>query len=175
MIEFIVYIVIPLFCLLLVITVFLHLLFRVPYVPSPMRAVRRMIKLAEIKQKDVVYDLGCGDGRLLFEAEKKGALAEGFEIAPLVYLLAIVCKLVARSKAKVHFKSMFSVKMHKADVIFCYLLPGALKKLAEKFQKECKKGTKIISHTFRIQGMEPVKILRKNRRLRLPTVYLYQI
>ncbi|KKU80174.1 MAG: hypothetical protein UY05_C0012G0012 [Candidatus Peregrinibacteria bacterium GW2011_GWA2_47_7] len=177
MIEAIILFGVPLFLLLLTITVLLHIVFQIPYVPSRNRVVNRMIRIADLKKDDVVFDLGCGDGRLLIAAEKQKGVkaAEGFEIAPLVYLLAQFRKWLAHSRMKIHFKNLFDVRLRRANVIFCYLLPGAMKRLSKKFRKECEKGTRIVSHTFRIPDMEPIKIFKKNKRRNLPTVYLYQI
>ena len=163
------------FMLALLVTVLLHIVFRVPYVPSQTRVVKRMMRLSGLKPNERVYDLGCGDGRLLLAAEKKGALAEGFEIAPLVYLLGYAKKLICRSRVKLHFKNFFSIDLKNANVIFCYLLPGALKKLSSKLQRQCRKGARIVSNSFRIPVLTPKKILRRQKKRDLPTVYLYQI
>lgn len=176
MFEILVVFLVPLFLVLLAATVLAHIFFRVPYVPSRKRVVKKMIEAANLKPKETVYDLGCGDGRLLIEAEKKAKIrGTGFEIAPLVYLLALAKKLLTKSKFSLRFQNFFTVNLKRADVIFCYLLPGALSKLALKIKKECRKDTRIISHTFHIPGLKPVKIIKKNLRTKTPTIYLYKI
>lgn len=164
------------FVILLETTAIIHLWFRIPYVPSKNRVVGRMIELARLKPKDTVYDLGCGDGRILFAAEKtKGVRAHGFEIAPLVYFLAVLRKLILRSRAKIHFRSLLRADLSRANVIFCYLIPTVMPSLYKKLKHECKKGTRIISNTFHIPGLKPQKIYPKNPAASLPTIYVYRI
>jgi precorrin-6B methylase 2 len=164
------------FTLLFIVTAFVSLFLRVPYVPTKKRVMEEIIKQAKLKEGQNFYDLGCGDGRVLIEAEKEAKVnAVGYEIAPLVYIFAIIRKIVNRSKAKIKFKNFFNDNLGKADVIFCYLMPKELKKLAVKIKKECKKGTHIISNTFHIEGLEPVKVIPKNEKTKIPTLYFYQI
>lgn len=136
-----------------------------------------MISIAGLRSKEKVLDLGCGDGRLLFEAERKRKKirAVGFEVAPLVYLLAKLRKWFFRSNASIKFQNFFRVNLRDADVIFCYLLPGTMEKLSGKIRKECRKGTRVISNTFHLPGFQPVKIMKRNRKLGLPTIYLYRV
>ena len=163
------------FFILLLVTVFVHMFFLVPYVPSTNRVVEKMISAAHLKAKETVYDLGCGDGRLLLSAEKKKVKTVGFEIAPLVFLLALLRKIMARSKTHICFKSFFSANLSKANVIFCYLIPNVMPRLALKIKKECKKGTRIVSNTFHIPGLKPHRIYAKDAPAGTPTVYVYKI
>jgi len=168
--------VILIFILLFVITAFVSLFLKVPYVPTKKRVMQEIIKQADLKNGQTFFDLGCGDGRMLIEAEKsKNINAVGYEIAPLVYLLAIARKFFSRSKAQIKFKNFFNENLGKADVIFCYLMPAELAKLAKKVKKECKKGTKIISNTFHIQGLKPVKTIPRNKKTKIPTLYFYEV
>ena len=162
--------------LLMLATAMINLFIRVPYVPSKMRVVKKVIEVADLKTGEHVYDLGCGDGRLLLEAEKKAKImAEGYEAAPIPYLFAQIKKLFHHSRMHISMRNFFKVDLKNADVIFCYLGPETMTKLAEKFKKECKKGTRIISHTFHLEGFTPTKVIAKNSKLKLPTIYLYQI
>ncbi len=162
--------------LLLFSTAIINLLIRVPYVPSSMRVVRKVVEAADIQDGEKVYDLGCGDGRLLFEAEKKAHIqGEGYELASIPYLFARIKKFFLRSNIQIFMKNFFKIDLQNADVIFCYLGPEPMQKLAEKFRKECKKGTRIISHTFQMKGFTPVKTIERNPASRLPVIYIYQI
>lgn len=169
------------FVFLMLVTAIVNLFIQVPYVPSRKKIVRHLIQLAQIQNGQTIYDLGCGDGRFLVEAEKsakqehKTIKAVGFELAPLPFLLAQLKKWLYHCRYKVSMRNFFYENLSKADMIFCYLGPETLKKLAEKIQKECRKGTKIYSHTFKIEGMTPTKVWTKNPKLHLPTIYLYQI
>lgn len=173
--DAIVIFVVPIVLVLLAYTVLVHIFFRIPYVPTRQRIVKKLIRVAQLKPHETVYDLGCGDGRLLIEARRKAKInAVGFEIAPLVYLLAWVTKLLARSPISLKFQNLFKTNLRQADVIFCYLLPEAMVKISRKIKKECRKGTRIISHTFQLPGFDPIKIIKKNRQTNMPTIYVYQ-
>lgn len=164
------------FLILLFSTAVIHMAYITPFVPTRMKVVRKMVKVAGLKPKETVFDLGCGDGRLLIEAEKTARVKTvGFEIAPLVYIFAWVRKIFARSRMSLQFKSFFSAPLKNADVIFCYLIPTVMPRLAEKMKRECKRGTRIISNTFHIPGLTPVQILKKNLREHTPTIYVYRI
>lgn len=164
------------FLIVLGITVITHLIFLVPYVPTSRKVAERMLKAAELKPRETVYDLGCGDARLLIAAEKRTKIIPvGFEIAPLPFLLALMRKLFARSKVRIHFKNFFKAHLGKANVIFCYLFPETMAKLAKKFKSECKRGTRIISNTFHIPGMSPYRVIAKDPKKGLPTIYVYRI
>ncbi len=164
------------FFVLLIATVFVHMFFLVPYVPSTNRVVQKMISAADLKPKETVYDLGCGDGRLLLAAEKKVKVkAVGFEIAPLVFFLAFLRKWIAHSKVQIHFVSFFAANLRRANVIFCYLIPNVMPRLAAKIKKECKKGTRIVSNTFHIPGLKPYRIFAKDPANGTPTIYVYKI
>lgn len=135
-----------------------------------------MIEMADLKEGEIVYDLGCGDGRLLIEAEKKQNIeARGFEIAPIPFLLASLKKWFENAKIKLYFSNFLKANLHDADVIFCYLGPDAMAALYQKMKKECRKGTRIISNTFRILEIKPVKTRPKDILEKIPTIYLYEI
>ncbi|MBN1494152.1 hypothetical protein JW911_00230 [Candidatus Peregrinibacteria bacterium] len=164
------------FCLLISLTAFVSIFYRVPYVPTSRRVIDKIFSTIKLKKGNKFVDLGCGDGRMLQEAEKRAkADGTGYEIAPLVYLMALCKKIVSGSKYKIHYKNFFKDKLDYADVIFCYLMPFQLKKLSNKIQKECKKGTVIVSNTFKIEGMRPKKIIPKNIPEKTPSLYIYQI
>lgn len=161
---------------LMMLTVIVHLFIRVPFVPSKKRVISRVLDLAKLKDGENVYDLGCGDGRFLMEAEKRARIkATGFEAAPIPYLLAYLLKWINRAKFRISMKNFFKTDLGMADVIFCYLGPETMAELAGKFKKECHKGTRIYSHTFHIEGMTPVKVWARNPAQKLPSIYLYEI
>lgn len=164
------------FTILFILTALVSLILRVPYVPTKKKVMEKILGEIDMKHGDTFIDLGCGDGRMLIEAEKRKKIqAIGYEIAPMIYLLALTRKLFNRSNAKIHFKNFFKENLQKADIIFCYLMPSKLKKLAKKIKKECKKGTQIISNTFKIKGLKPTKVIPKNDKTKTPTLYFYKL
>lgn len=161
---------------LMLCTAIISMLIRVPYVPSKMNVVHKMIKIAHLKKNDVVYDLGCGDGRLLIEAAKaKTIQAKGYEAAPIPFLLAKIRNFLTRTRIKIYPQNFFNANLRDANVIFCYLGPETMANLYKKLKKECRKGTKIISNTFSIHNAKPVKVWSKNQKQKLPNIYLYEI
>lgn len=160
----------------LFLTGLINFISRVPYVPSRKSAIQKMLKLAQLKPGQTIYDLGCGDGRLLFTAEKHyRTQGIGFEIAPLVYLSGLLRKFITRSKSQIRFQNFFHVNLKNAHTIFCYLTPYALKKLVPKLKKECPKGTRIFSNTFSIEGLKPQKVFARDQKTKTPKIFLYQL
>lgn len=164
------------FTLMALLTAVASLFVRVPYVPTKKQVAQKMIKVAHLKKDDTVYDLGCGDGRLLFEAEKSVKIhAKGYELAPIPYFFAKIQQVFLKSKTNIQMANFFGADLKDANIIFCYLSPDIMVKLYKKIKKECKKGTKIISNTFSIHGVKPSKIWIKNQKQKLPNIYLYEI
>lgn len=162
-------IIILIFVIVLFFTALAGLILRIPFVPSNKKSVKKMIEIADLKKGQKVYDLGCGDARIITEATKKGTTAIGYELAPLAYILGYLRIKLTNSSGKILFQDFFKANLKDADVIFCYLTPEPLSKLLPKFQKECKKGTKIISNTFKIKDLEPIQKIDK------PKLYIYEI
>lgn len=129
-----------------------------PFVPTPLRAVKKMLKISGLKKGDKVYDIGCGDGRVVYMAAKEyGADATGFELSPFIYAFARIRHFLWRSKAKIKFANFKTQDLSDADVIFCYLLPETLTKLEPKLSRELKPGARVISYAFPIAPWEEKK------------------
>lgn len=162
------------FTLLLLITVLVNIVSGAPFVPSGRRTIDRMLQAAQFKKGERVYDLGCGDGRLLIRAEKQyGIHGIGYENAPIAYLLGRLNKWIHRSKVDLRFGTLFKANLKDADVLLMYLGPELQKKLMPKIKKECRKGTRLISNTFHLPGMEPTQTLPRDKKAGANTVYLY--
>lgn len=147
-----------------------------PFVPTPMKAGRRMMKVAGIKEGDNVVDIGCGDGRLAYlAANKHGAKATGYELSPLVYFLAKIRQLFWRSKAKIKFGDFRMCNLTGTDYIVCYMLPDTLKRFIPKFEKELSKGAKIVSYAFHIDGWNPVHIEPSTPSENISKIWVYEM
>lgn len=132
--------------------------FRSPFVPSNRRTLEKMLRVAEIHPEQKIVDLGCGDGRIVFRAEKEfDACASGFEISIFVWLLAQVNRILKGAKSKIYLRNFFEADLSEADIVFCYLLPGVMQKLSPKFKKELPRGAKIISAGFSLPGFRLLK------------------
>ena len=130
-----------------------------PWVPTPMSMVHRMLKLADVGPQDTVYDLGCGDGRLIISAARDyGARAVGIELDLLRYLW---CQLMIsgfglRRRVKVRFGNFFKEDLRDATVITSYLLEDTNKKLESKFGAELQPGTRVVAYSFKFPGLKMV-------------------
>jgi ribosomal protein L11 methylase PrmA len=132
--------------------------FRSPFVPSSRRTIQKMLAVAKISPGQKIVDLGCGDGRIVFSAEKKyGAVATGFEISIFVWSLAQLNRFFKNAKSKIFRRDFFAADLREVDIVFCYLLPEMMHKLAPKFQKELRPGAKIISAGFSLPGFQLLK------------------
>jgi tRNA G37 N-methylase Trm5 len=134
----------------------------VVFVPTPQEVVEKMLELAEVKKGDVVYDLGCGDGRIVVTAAKKyGVKAVGFDINPVRVKESLdnvksnkVEHLVTIKRADI-----FTLDLREATVVTLYLLPELNVKLMPQLAK-LRPGSRIVSHDFDMRGAKPVKIQR---------------
>lgn len=127
-----------------------------PFVPSSKKQILGMIKLAQIKQGDIAYDLGSGSGSVLFEAAKYGADARGIEISPLlVWFTRCKAKWQNVSNILVVRKDFRETPLSDADIVFLYLWPKTNARLCKKLKEELKPGTRIISNSFVIEGLIP--------------------
>lgn len=121
---------------------------------------RAICKLGGVSKKDIVYDLGSGDGTALLTAAKEfGARGVGIEIDPLRATIskARIRAADLQNKIQVLQKNFFHVPIDKATVIFVYLVPKALLRLKPKFLSELKPGTRIVSYRYEIPYLPLVK------------------
>jgi SAM-dependent methyltransferase len=133
----------------------------VVFVPTPQEVVDKMLELAEVKKTDLVYDLGCGDGRIVVTAAKKyGCRAVGFDIDPerIKESLENVKKSQVEKLVKIEQKDIFKLDLSPANVITLYLLPDLNVKLIPQLEK-LKPGSRIVSHDFRMRGVKPDKMV----------------
>jgi ribosomal protein L11 methylase PrmA len=122
------------------------------WVPTKLNTVHKMLTIAGVGPGDVVYDPGCGDGRLIITAAQHyGARAVGIEIDPLRYVLCqiLITVLGLRRQVKIIFGDFFKQDYQDADVIACYLLPGTIDNLTGKFKDELRPGSRIVTNTFK--------------------------
>ena len=132
----------------------------VPYVPTTEEAVMAMLKLADVKESDVVYDLGCGDGRIVIAAAKEyGAHGVGIDINPERIQEAEANAKKAGVEKLVRFeeKDLFKADIHEATVVTLFLLESVNLKLRPKLLKDLKQGTRIVSNSFGMGDWKPDK------------------
>jgi SAM-dependent methyltransferase len=146
----------------------------VPYVPTPQKVVNGMLELADVKKGEVVYDLGCGDGRIVITAAKEfGATGIGVDLNPERIEEANANAVEAKVEDKVTFHQgdLFNFDFSKADVLTLYLLPDVNLKLKPKILAEMKPGSRVVSHAFTMGDWEPDESISVDGR----NVYLWII
>ncbi len=137
-------------------TLLLTFLFGPPFLPTPMSTIKELIQIANISEKDVVIDLGSGDGRMLIHAARQGATAKGWEINPFLVLwtrFIVRCYRVGK-QVTVYLQNYHKADLSDATVVFLYNLPPHMPKLEQKLQKGLQKGTKIISYKFTLPTLK---------------------
>ena len=133
----------------------------VEYVPTPQDVVDKMLELAKVTKDDLVYDLGCGDGRIVVTAAKKyGCKAIGYDIDPqrVKESLENVEINDVGHLVRIEQKDIFTLDLSKANVITLYLLPSLNVELIPQMEK-LKPGSRIVSHNFDMKGVQPDKVV----------------
>lgn len=131
------------------------LLFGAPYLPSLKPHIQAAFDLLDLKKGQVVYDLGCGDGRFLKESAKRGYNAVGYELNPFIFAYAWLTTRRYGKKIEVRLANYWNRDISKADAIFVFLLTKYMAKLDAKIIQEGKPGLKLASHTFKIPDKKP--------------------
>jgi SAM-dependent methyltransferase len=123
----------------------------VPYVPTPQEVVDRMLQMARVGAKDVVYDLGCGDGRIVVTAARRfGARGVGIDLNPERIAEANANARQAKVEDKVKFVTgdLFEADFSEATVVMLYLLPSVNAALRPQLWRQLRVGTRVVSHEF---------------------------
>ena len=136
----------------------------VEFIPTPQDVVDKMLELAKVKKDDLVYDLGCGDGRIVVTAAKRyGCKAVGYDIDPqrVEESLENVEKNNVGHLVRIKQKDIFTLDLSEADVITLYLLPELNVELIPQLEK-LKPGSRIVSHDFGMEAVQPDKVITVN-------------
>ena len=147
----------------------------VVYVPTPQAVVDAMLRVAEVKPTDIVYDLGSGDGRIVITAASKyGARGVGIELDPALVAKATDNAAVAGVSDRVRFvtQNLFTADIGDATVVTLYLLQSINERLRPKLVRELKPGTRIVSHVF---NMGPEGPPQQTLRVGASPIFLWTI
>ncbi|MGD1153781.1 MAG: class I SAM-dependent methyltransferase [Syntrophales bacterium] len=143
--------------------------------PSARVRVRTFLDHVPMKAGELLVDIGCGDGRVLREAKRRyGVRALGFEVNPLAYALARL-RTIGMEGIEVRLRNFWNVDIGDADVVFCYLFPDVMGRLAQKLVRELRPGTRVISCNFPLPGWRHSELLYPESSLHADPIYLYQI
>jgi ubiquinone/menaquinone biosynthesis C-methylase UbiE len=140
---------------------------RAPFIPISQDVLKDIVRALELKEGSIMYDLGSGDGRVVFASalSNPSIKAVGIERSVLPYVLSHVEK--KRKGAKnAHFvrANFFNVPIGDATHVFLYLFPGLMNALLPKFEKELKPGTRVISCDFKFKDKQPIEVINLHRK-----------
>lgn len=146
-----------------------------PFVQTPLEVAKKMLDLSQIRTGEVLYDLGCGDGRLIILAAKEiGAKATGVELREDLIERARteIKRLNLEDKVNVILGNFFDIAISDADVVTLYLTSSANERLRPKLEAELKPGARVVSHDFKVPGWKPSAVYNE---LLGHTIYAYRI
>lgn len=150
-----------------------------PFVPVPSAVLPEITKALGIKENSVVYDLGCGDGKVLMACAKAQPKAKyiGYEISLAIFLLAWI-RIFKKKKChsiKIFRKNFFGADFSKATHIFTYLMTKQMEKLEEKFEQELSPGTRLVTCSFPLKTKKPSSIidLERSELALVKKIYVY--
>ncbi len=141
----------------------------VVYEPTPRAVVETMLDLAQVVKGDVVYDLGCGDGRIVVAAAKRGASGIGIEIDPRLVEWAQANVLAERvgDSVQIRNQDLFLTDLAPASVIALYILPAMNERLRPILFRDLKVGARVVANGFEVPGWKPDRVVD------VPTRYLH--
>ena len=126
-----------------------------PWVPTFKQDVEKVLDDAGVTNKTHYIELGCGDGRLVAAAAKRGAVAIGYEINPALWLVAW-CRNIRYKNAHIHLGNFWKHSLEGYDVVVTFLMPKFMHRLEDKTIKEMKGGSILVSYVFPLPQKEPV-------------------
>jgi SAM-dependent methyltransferase len=150
----------------------------VPYVPTPTEVVEKMLTMAKVGKDDMLYDLGCGDGRIVITAaEKYGAKGIGVDLNPvrIAECKANAAKANVGDRVQFMQKDLFETSFKDASVLTLYLLPSVNLKLRPKILTELKPGSRVVSHDFSMGEWEADQTSGIDGDLRSHTIYFWVV
>ena len=147
----------------------------VVYEPTPRGVVETMLDLAQVVKSDVVYDLGCGDGRIVVAAAKRGASGIGIEIDPRLVEWAQANVLAERveDRVQIRVQDLFLTDLSPASVIALYILPEMNRRLRPLLWRYLKVGARVVANGFEVPGWEPDRVVEVPTRYR--NAFLYTV
>jgi predicted RNA methylase len=149
-----------------------------PYVPSPQAVVDKMIEVAEPKAGEVLYDLGCGDGRIPITAARQFK-TNGVCVELSADLAARARENIKRqgleSTVRVIHGNLLEVDLKPADIVTLYLLTSSNERLRPILEKSLKAGARVVSHDFQMRGWKPNSIDTVDATGRTHTIYVYRM
>ncbi len=143
-----------------------------PYAPTRSAAIKKAFGVLDIGSKDVVIDLGAGDGKIVLAAARQGALAIGYELSPLMWLIAWV-RCLGEKRAKIRFGNFYSKDLSAATIVFAFLMPQNMPRVRRFLQhQKIPHGRLFVSYMFPFKDESPRAIIREAK---CGPVYVYDL
>jgi predicted RNA methylase len=142
----------------LIIFLFYNIKNKIPFVPSQRKLLEEFFKIYPFEENKIFFDLGSGDGRVVFLAEKKGLKAYGIENNPVLYFFSNFLKKIHKSKAVFIRQDLRKTEIEKADYIYLYLLPKFMEEIEDDLFLKIKNGAKVISFCFEFKKRKPKEV-----------------
>ncbi len=144
-----------------------------PWVPTKKHDVQRFLNLAEVKENEIFYELGCGDARITCAAGNAGAKATGFDVSLFPFIIAQIRVLFSKNRKNINIKyrDIWFLNFKDADLVYMFLMPETYEKIKPKLEKELKPGARVITYVWPMPGWEAKTIDKIEG---YPPMYLYQ-
>ena len=149
-----------------------------PFVATPQPIVDKMLEIASVKAGEVVYDLGCGDGRILIAAvQRYKAKGVGVEISERLVRTTTenIRRMNLQDRITIRHGHLLDVDLSDADVVMIYLDTGSNELLKPNLEKFLKPGSRVVSHDFEVRGWKAARVEKINAFNRNHTIYLYEL
>ena len=148
-----------------------------PYVSSPQHVVDRMLEMANPKPTEIVFDLGCGDGRVLITAAQKfNAQAVGIELDGKLVQRATdsIARMNLQNRVRVLQGDLLEADLSSADVVILYLMTASNEQLRPRLERMLKPGTRVVSYSYMMPGWKPLKVDKTDEH-HGHAIYLYEM
>jgi len=148
-----------------------------PFVGTPPNVVEKMLELAELRPGEILYDLGCGDARIvIMAAQKFGARAVGIELDDGRFKDSAkrVREAGLEDRVKIVHGNILDISVKDADVVTLYLLTSANERLRPNLERDLKPGARVVSHDFSMPGWKPLRTDELRETWGSHTIYLYK-
>lgn len=131
------------------------MLFGAPLTITSKRRFEAMLELGKFKKSDVVYDLGCGDGRIIHKISERGVKkAIGYELSIPTFVVAVLRKWLVRGKEEIYLRNFWEQDYAGATVLICFLLPNSMSRFERKIWPKLKKGTRVLSNDAQMKNVK---------------------
>lgn len=155
MISHQIYLVLGIVVLLIVLLFSFVILFGAPFLPTLKSKTEEALEILDLKPGQTLIDLGCGDGRMLIAAARKGINSVGYELNPLLFFISWLRTRVYRDKVKVVFGNYWLKQWPSADAMYVFLLASYMDKLNTRIVQQYKSGFKLVSFAYPIKSTKP--------------------